>query len=186
MLKTFFSGCNHWRQPVPVGRYTVTCSSIGRELKEPHPDFGVYLTNLWKEKIGGIIWTNGVTIRRAAHGRAYPAMIVDWTDMGTVPVEQLEDIVEVCLSKMRAGKRIDIACAAGHGRTGTLLACLVARVEHLPAREAIAAVRFRYCPHACETLAQEQLVGRYVAQHVSRNRWFKKPAFMLGKGGYRG
>ncbi|KKK97778.1 hypothetical protein LCGC14_2649320, partial [marine sediment metagenome] len=34
--------------------------------------------------------------------------------------------VEICLSKMRQGKWIDLGCNQAHGRTGTLLACLIA------------------------------------------------------------
>lgn len=155
--------CHHWREQVRVGRYTVTCSShIGRHvLTPPVPDFGIYLASGWRELLGKS-WTNGSYLRRLAQERPYPALVRDWLDAGTIATRDLNQLVEICLSKMRHGKMIDIGCAAGHGRTGTLLACLIARIEHLPGQEAIREARTRYCPQAVETIQQEQSVRKYV------------------------
>jgi len=168
----FYSGCPHWRQPVRVGRFTVTCSAapFGRkDLKAPHPDFGVYLASRWKESVGGAILTNGSALKKARELSVYPAIYVDWADMAAPEPQLLTRLVEICLAKMRAGKRVDIGCMQAHGRTGTLLACLVARVEHLGGYTAIDAVRERYCRYACETQAQEHAVVQY-AYDVARKR----------------
>jgi protein-tyrosine phosphatase len=161
----YFTTCSHWRQPVLVGRYVVTCSSApyGHESAEPKPDFGFYLAkSLWEAKLSHI-WTNGSYLKSVAQTRSYPALVVDWLDGSAPRPELLTQLVNIALSKMRHGKRIDIGCNAGHGRTGTLLACLIARVEHLSARVAIAEVRRRYCWLAIENLSQERAVETYVA-----------------------
>ncbi len=153
--------CQHWRQPVAVGRYQVTCSTFnsGRDLRAGRvPDFGIYLHKGWNS---GVFTTNGSYLKALANRRDYPMLFVEWPDMGVLKADDLDVLVEICLSKIRHGKKVDIACNAGHGRTGTLLACLIARVEHLPGLEAISLVRRRYCSHAVETLAQEDAVMDY-------------------------
>jgi len=160
-----YGTCRHWRQRVRVGRTTVTCSSYfgngNSKTLEPIPDFGIYLSTVWKSKLSPF-WTSGAYLKSVARLRAYPALVVDWADVGVVKVNWLRELVEICLCKMRQGKRIDIGCAAGHGRTGTLLACLIAKKEHLSAVRAMSEVYSRYCHHAIETRAQEDLVREYV------------------------
>lgn len=167
-LSHSFTGCRHWRQPVVVGTRLVTCSSHsyqGRLGTERLPDFGMYLDKAWQDRVSAI-WTAGSYIKSVAVKRAYPAIIVDWPDMAGRPPELLAQLVDICRSKMRRGLVIDIGCQAGHGRSGVLLACLIARVEHLSGEQAIAEVRKRYCPHAVETPSQEQAV-------IAFSKWWK-------------
>jgi protein-tyrosine phosphatase len=56
--------------------------------------------------------------------------------------------------------RVEIACARGHGRTGTALACL-AVLDGVPNREAIAYVREHYASRAVETPWQRRFVARF-------------------------
>lgn len=49
------------------------------------------------------------------------------------------------------------AAWGGHGRTGTALACL-ARLDGVPAGDAVAWVREHYCRQAVETVDQEAFV----------------------------
>jgi len=58
---------------------------------------------------------------------------------------------------------VEIACAGGHGRTGTALACL-AILDGIPGAEAVAFVREHYDPHAVETPAQRRYVARWRGQ----------------------
>ena len=61
----------------------------------------------------------------------------------------------------RAGtERVEVACAGGHGRTGTALACL-AILDGVPSSEAVAFVRQGYDPHAVETFRQRRYVARF-------------------------
>lgn len=62
-----------------------------------------------------------------------------------------------------AAERVEIACAGGHGRTGTALACL-AILDGVPGAEAVAFVREHYDPHAVETPAQRRYVARWPEQ----------------------
>jgi hypothetical protein len=64
-----------------------------------------------------------------------------------------------------AVERVEVACAGGHGRTGTALACL-AILDGVPAAEAVAFVRQHYDPHAVETRRQRRYVARW---HGPRN-----------------
>ncbi len=171
-INSYFGGCNHWRTSVRVGRYWVICSGSMGEFsvnRPPFPDFGIYLSTTWRDKLGKS-WTNGAYLKRIALGRPYPALVTDWKDGGGAPAEELNQLVEICLSKMRKGKIIDIGCSAGHGRTGTLLACLMARVEHLTAKEAIVKTREQYCRWAIETLSQENSITHYVEIYGIKRR----------------
>lgn len=61
----------------------------------------------------------------------------------------------------RAGtERVEIACAGGHGRTGTALACL-AVLDGIPGREAVGYVREHYAARAVETPGQRRFVSRF-------------------------
>jgi protein-tyrosine phosphatase len=59
-------------------------------------------------------------------------------------------------------ERVEIACAGGHGRTGTALACL-AILDGVPGTEAVAFVREHYYSHAVETPGQRRYVSRWSA-----------------------
>ncbi|WP_316524553.1 protein-tyrosine phosphatase family protein [Kitasatospora brasiliensis] len=58
-----------------------------------------------------------------------------------------------------ATERVELACAGGHGRTGTALAC-IAVLDGVPAAEAVAYVREHYDRHAVETPWQRKFVER--------------------------
>ena len=155
----YVNKCRHWRQKVKVGSYTVTCSSyISGNGLDPKPDFGVYLSTLWKDRLGDI-WTNGAYL--VDQERPYPAVVIDWPDQGAVGNGLLERIVDLCWSKMRHGKAVDIGCHGGHGRTGTLLAALIIKAEHISGEQAIKEVRVRYCKMAIETKTQENAIKEY-------------------------
>jgi hypothetical protein len=57
-------------------------------------------------------------------------------------------------------ERVEVACAAGYGRTGTALACL-AVLDGVPNREAVGYVREHYSPRAVETPWQRRFVTRF-------------------------
>ncbi len=54
-------------------------------------------------------------------------------------------------------ERVEVACAGGHGRTGTALAC-IAILDGVPVEQAVGYVREHYRPHAVETAAQQRYV----------------------------
>jgi protein-tyrosine phosphatase len=67
-------------------------------------------------------------------------------------IEGFKDLVAWVSQQLDAGRKVHAGCIAGHGRTGTFLAALVAtrKVSDDP----IAYVRENYCPCAVETPAQ--------------------------------
>ena len=68
-----------------------------------------------------------------------------------------QDIVYELAAEIDFGTIVLCGCTGGHGRTGTLLASLIAVMEpEIP--DPIAAVRKRYCGSAVETIAQGQAI----------------------------
>jgi protein-tyrosine phosphatase family protein len=59
-----------------------------------------------------------------------------------------------------AAERVEVACAGGHGRTGTALAVL-AVLDGVPNGAAVAYVRQHYTPRAVETFWQRRYVARF-------------------------
>ena len=143
--------CNHWRTEFKVGRYTVLASSylaLSNKNRVPRssllPSWGVYLDEGWK---------NVAT--------SYPKLMIPWPDWGAIPLAQAVKLVQNIESKLQAGAVVEIGCYLGHGRTGTLLACLLVKLEKLKPGESIAEVRRRYCQLAIEVPEQVELIHEY-------------------------
>jgi protein-tyrosine phosphatase len=60
------------------------------------------------------------------------------------------------------GERVEVACAGGHGRTGTALAC-IAILDGVAPDDAVAFVRAGYDRSAVETCGQRRFVARFSA-----------------------
>jgi hypothetical protein len=102
------------------------------------PDFGLYLDPVWSP--------------------SWPHLLVPWPD-GGLPTDP-EGIVATLRSlhgRAAAGQRLEVGCLGGHGRTGVALACM-AVVAGVPAGDAVAYVRQRYCAGAVETEEQAAFV----------------------------
>jgi hypothetical protein len=119
----------------------------GRGLRRPRPEgpepsLGVYLL-----------------------GRRPPAVTWDsrwirWPDF-RLPAD--DDAMRQIMAeawRRAAAERVEVACAGGHGRTGTALACL-AILDGIPNRDAVAYVREHYDRHAVETSGQHRYVARW-------------------------
>ena len=119
----------------------------GRALSRPLPDgpvpaFGVYLL-----------------------GRRPPAVSWEWRWLRwpdfRLPADEVDVLPTLTEAWQRTtAERVEIACAGGHGRTGTALACL-AILDGVPSTEAVAFVREHYDPHAVETPGQRRYVARW-------------------------
>ena len=126
----------------------------GRGLTRPLPEatcpaFGVYL------------------LGKPPPAVAWESRWLRWPDfrLPAVEAEVLPTLTEAW--QRAAAERVEIACAGGHGRTGTALACL-AVLDGVPNSEAVAFVRAHYDPHAVETLRQRRYVARWQADGSSR------------------
>ena len=127
---------------LPSGRL-VRGRGLSRQLPDgPSPAFGVYLLGRrpaavpWESR-----WLRWPDFRLPA----------DETAVGPTLPEAWE---------RAAAERVEIACAGGHGRTGTALACL-AILDGVPGAEAVAFVREHYDSHAVETPGQRRYVARW-------------------------
>jgi protein-tyrosine phosphatase len=83
---------------------------------------------------------------------------IDWPDFG-VPSSRADAVSAIVDAYRRAlsGARVEVGCAGGLGRTGTVLACM-AVIAGVPATEAVGWVRSHYDVRAIETADQEEWV----------------------------
>jgi protein-tyrosine phosphatase len=80
-------------------------------------------------------------------------------DFGGAPEDWRQYLETEVIPLLRTGKKLAVFCYAGHGRTGMLLASLIALLEdQMETPDPIAALRERYCHEAVETTAQEAAV----------------------------
>jgi hypothetical protein len=119
----------------------------GRGLRHPLPDgsvpdFGVYLLGSEPPAV------------------AWESRWLRWPDFGLPDDRKLATCTLAEAWRRSAGERVEIACAGGHGRTGTALACLVV-MDGVPGPEAVGYVRAHYDPHAVETPWQRRFVARF-------------------------
>jgi hypothetical protein len=119
----------------------------GRGLKRPlpagpEPTFAVYLLG---HRPPPVNW-DSVWLR--------------WPDFG-LPHDRTGTVAALMRAWEHADTgRVEIACAGGHGRTGTALACL-AVIDGVPAADAVDYVRAHYSPRAVETPWQRRFVRRF-------------------------
>lgn len=114
----------------------------GRGLRhgtDDPPEFGLY------------------ALARAPAAQPWPSRWVRWPDF-RLPTDRA-DARDAVLELWRRGEdqRVEVACAGGRGRTGTVLACL-AVLDGVPPDDAVAWVRTRYDRRAVETPWQQRYV----------------------------
>ena len=108
-------------------------------------DFGLYLDARWEP--------------------TWPAVVIEWEDFGLPrdPDAAAAAILDA-FARARAGETVEVGCAGGLGRTGTVLACL-AILAGVEAERAVAWVREHYNERAAETEAQEAW-PQWFAEHA--------------------
>lgn len=114
----------------------------------PPPDYGLYLgLGSFRERFDpDLTWQHDW---------------LPWPDF-MVPLNRDEAVARIrALHEMASeGRRVEVACGAGRGRTGTVIACL-AILAGVPHREAVAWTRAHHHPHAVETPWQRLWVIRF-------------------------
>ncbi|MEU3648036.1 hypothetical protein AB0E59_31960 [Lentzea sp. NPDC034063] len=147
----------HWRTEYRVGPFVVWATSLDSEERrrgaasaEP-ADVGLYLDERWY-----------------GHADARNRWFVPWEQLRApddvdVLVERLADVVLA----LRGGATVEVACFAGHGRTGSVLASLDIALGAEPAA-AVARVREQYCGRAIGTEELEEFVHRVPALLAAR------------------
>jgi hypothetical protein len=94
---------------------------------------------------------------------AWPSRWVRWPDFW-LPLDphDARSAFEEAHRLAAAGRRVEVACGGGIGRTGTALAC-IAQLAGVEAPDAIAWVRRHYHPRAVETPWQRRYVRRFAS-----------------------
>lgn len=158
-----YSKCSHWRVHIPIhGVSGVLLASGHQNYPErtnathwtPYPDLGIYLSDYWLADLGGMAGV-GVDVPLVP---LWPFITVLWTDFGVLSQAYYKVLVDTAVAALSEGKTVEVACAAGHGRTGTLVAGILATVEKLGAKDTLVALRARYCVNAVETHKQEVML----------------------------
>jgi hypothetical protein len=121
-----------------------------RDTGNDQREFGLYLDARWQP--------------------TWPAELIEWPDFGTpLADDEAAQAIHRTFQRARAGVRVEVGCAGGRGRTGTVLACM-AVLSGVPGDEALIWIRRHYAPGAVETAAQEAWIG-WFATLASRRGW---------------
>lgn len=153
--------CRHWREPVDLlGGVTVFASAwFDRPVSQPvdadWPDIGFYLDGSWTQI--AMLCSPGFRPRFARY-RPSKLLVYPWPDLG-VPREpaRFRRALRWLLHQAAQGKRVEIGCVGGHGRTGTTLAALLI-LQGMSSKRAAARIRRTYCGEAIESKAQAEML----------------------------
>lgn len=156
--------CKHNLTPFQIGEYTVYLSGsnyASTETQGPTPDAAVYLapgTLGYGWKVPIMFGVN--TDEPFEQEGSLETIFLNWPDMGVVPEHVLYKALAWAERRLKEGKKLEIACVGGHGRTGTFAACLTIQITGVEAKVAIEGVRKTYCKEAIESESQEKLIGK--------------------------
>jgi hypothetical protein len=125
----------------PDGTAVDACGLRDRRADAADRDFGLYMDPRWAP--------------------TWPAELIEWEDFG-LPADPRAAAAQIraAFDRARAGERVEVGCAGGLGRTGTVLACM-ATLAGVPPSQAVAWVRANYRPAAVETAEQEAFVRAF-------------------------
>lgn len=164
--QTTYQECDHWRTPVKVGEHEMWATGLfdkplkSKVVEAEAPDLGVYCDRQWLAHLGGVA---GLGIDGLVKP-CWPFLVMDWKDMADFDDEIFANLVGNLVALVEEGKRVEVACLGGHGRTGTVIAAVIAKVERLSAKDAIDGLRKRYCSKAVESYTQEDSIYRFLGE----------------------
>ena len=142
--------CYHGHQPLLIAGYKVyggSCSSPS----VTDADIYVGLDYSFKVIDKAYPWEEGHSFQYLINDMQAPKDAVSFIKL-----------IEWLVAEIRLGKKVHIGCIGGHGRTGTVLAALVAIMENRT--DAISYVRKHYCTKAVESEKQIEFLMKYFSQ----------------------
>jgi len=153
--------CRHWREPVDLqDGVTVFASSwfdrpANAAVDLEWADVGFYLDGSWAQST--MLCSPGFRPKFARY-RPSKLLVYPWPDLG-VPREpaRFKRALTWLLHQAAEGKRVEIGCVGGHGRTGSTLAALLI-MQGMSPTAAVRKVRREYCDEAVETRSQVQML----------------------------
>ena len=107
-----------------------------------------------------------ITVREVAlpaewfDGRDVSYLHLKVEDFGAPSIEELDDAVTFIEEQLKLGRPAMVHCAAGKGRTGTVLAAYLVKSENLSAERAIEKIRLLR-PGSVQSILQETAVSMY-------------------------
>jgi hypothetical protein len=141
--------CRHRAEPLvfPDGTAVLASGWFDRVALGEFPDYGLYCDRMWEP--------------------TWPADMLDWPDFG-VPrdLAAADALILSAFRRARAGERVEVACVGGHGRSGTILACM-AVLAGVPAASAVQWLRQHYCERAVQEPSQQYWVERFAERQCS-------------------
>lgn len=154
----------HIGQPVRVDKYQIMLGGT-QHLKAEHLDEADVLLALTETKLEFGRWYHKPKGRGGSYidmppleqSVEYHILAAPLTDFGGVPANWGAFLKAEVIPLIKSGRKLLAFCQGSHGRTGTLLASLIALMEP-KCKDPIAAARFRHCPHCVETVAQATAV----------------------------
>lgn len=146
--------CVHLDQKIPMNA-PGTLLATGYHSKDTQANVSIYLAKCWLEKIEVLTYSSKFFNR---WGPARKIIFINWEDFGVIEIDLYLHLIKYIIYWLERGKTVQIGCQGGHGRTGTLIAGILAYNEKLSGKEAIIELRKRYCKKAIESQVQENLI----------------------------
>ena len=109
-------------------------------------------------------------------------LYLNWPDYGAVPQTRLIKALITVIKALLDDKTVEIGCAGAHGRTGTLLAALMVKIEKVDAKTAINRIRKEYCSRAIESYSQECMIYALSGENPPPQAPVSTVTRMYGKG----
>lgn len=161
--KRFFPTCTHWREPFDLLDGVTVFASAWFDRPTRHrvdmdwANVGFYLDGTWASAI--LVSSPGFRPPFVARARTQ-IVIYPWPDLG-IPRDprRFKRALRWVLEQASRGRRVEVGCAGGHGRTGTTLAGLLV-LQGMEPREAVRRVRRSYCDEAIESKEQASMIRR--------------------------
>jgi hypothetical protein len=168
-----YVSCKHDRQVFKLDNELSIRASAYRDVKyklSEDVDVGVYLYDSWAV---GVLTSPGLHVPWGKEQTTLQVML-DWPDFGIPDLDfiPMVDIVAWMLEQMAAGVRMETACMGGHGRTGTMLACLLVAQGVTPGK-AMERVRADHCKKAIENTKQGEFVAAFYKLFHGNESWRK-------------